>query len=1002
MAKKILKNGEQLSNLDEQRKNAVPASKKSHTLEAGTKEVDKNENTTVKISNNKKSTPVQEKVNGDMIIVSGAKTHNLKNITVSFPKNKLVAVCGVSGSGKSSLAFDTIFAEGQRRYIESLSAYARQFLGQIDKPDVESISGLSPAVAIDQKSVNHNPRSTVGTVTEIWDHLRLLWARVGKPVCINCNIPLEKQSTSNIIHTALRKFPGEDALILSPLIRDRKGSHAELIANLKHLGYNRIYVDGEVMKLENITELADAKKKHYLSVVVDRVKIIEENSSRLAQSIETSTKLSTGFVTFKLEKNEEKFATGLGCPECGETREPLEPRSFSFNSPYGACSACDGLGTLPMIDERLIVSNPKLSLKEGAITPWADSSGSEHFQKLLSAVCKNYGGSMDTPYEKLSSKIKEIIMNGDQNLKINATFTTRYSSREYVSSFEGVGPWLTRHRGDGSEGFNPKYDQYFRGVNCQLCKGSRLNQLANSVKIDGKSISEVSSQTISKVVDFFRDVKLEERDQVIAQRLLKEIQERLHFLLSVGLNYLTLDRGAASLSGGESQRIRLATQIGSGLTGVLYVLDEPSIGLHQRDNDKLLITLKKLRDLGNTVLVVEHDHDTLMSSDWVIEIGPEAGSEGGHLVWSGKVEKLLKNKNSITGKYLSKTMDVQVPLERRIGNGNFIEIKDATGNNLKNVDLKIPLGTLTTVTGVSGSGKSTLVNDTLAKALARELNGAKTLAAPHGSLSGSEHLDKLVVIDQSPIGRTPRSNPATYVGLFDQVRTLFSMTQDSKIRGYQPGRFSFNVPSRNGGGRCEVCQGDGTLKISMNFLPDVYVNCDSCQGKRYSEETLQVKYNGKNISEILEMPISLANIFFEKVPIIKRQLQLLVDVGLGYLQLGQASTTLSGGEAQRIKLASELSKRSTGKTIYILDEPTTGLHFDDIAKLLEVLQRLVTLGNTVLIIEHNLDVIKVSDHIVDLGPEGGPGGGVIIAQGTPEEVANENTPTAHYLKKALP
>jgi excinuclease ABC subunit A len=979
------------------------SSKKSASKSVSEKINNKESKTKVASYRTKKasSNNTQDKVVGPSIVVSGAKTHNLNNITVEFPKNKLVAVCGVSGSGKSSLAFDTIFAEGQRRYIESLSAYARQFLGQVDKPDVESITGLSPAVAIDQKSVNHNPRSTVGTVTEIWDHLRLLWARVGKSVCVNCNLELEKQSTTNIVGTIIKNFLGEESLILAPLVRDRKGSHAELITNLKNLGYNRIYVDGEIVKLESIKELSDAKKKHYLSVVVDRIKIIPENRDRLAMSVETATKLSTGFVTFKMGEIEERFATSLGCPGCGESRDPLEPRSFSFNSPYGACAACDGLGTLPMIDERLVVSNPKLSLKDGAITPWSDSSGSEHFQKLLAAVCKNYGGDMNTPYEELSQKVKEVILNGDLNLKINATFSTKYSSREYVASFEGVGPWLTRHRGDGSEGFNAKYDQYFRGVNCLMCQGSRLNKLANSVKIDGKSISEVSSLTISLLAEFMSSVKLSDRDMTIAERLLKEINERLHFLLSVGLNYLTLDRGASSLSGGESQRIRLATQIGSGLTGVLYVLDEPSIGLHQRDNDRLLLTLKKLRDLGNTVLVVEHDYDTIINSDWVIEIGPEAGSKGGNLVWSGKVNKLLKNNNSITGKYLSKTLDVNIPAERRKGNGSYLTLTKATGNNLKKVDLKIPLGTLTTVTGVSGSGKSTLINDTLAKALARELNGAKALASPYEGLTGADNLDKLVIIDQSPIGRTPRSNPATYVGLFDQVRTLFSMTEDSKIRGYQPGRFSFNVPSRNGGGRCEICQGDGTIKIAMNFLPDVYVNCESCKGKRYSEETLDVKYNGKNISEILEMPISQANIFFSMVPIIKRQLQLLVDVGLGYLQLGQASTTLSGGEAQRIKLASELSKRSTGKTIYILDEPTTGLHFDDIAKLLEVLQKLVTLGNTVLVIEHNLDVIKVSDHVIDLGPEGGPGGGVIIAQGSPEEVALADTPTAYYLAKAL-
>lgn len=944
---------------------------------------------------------VQELVKGEKVAVYGAKTHNLKNIDVLFPKNKLVVVCGVSGSGKSSFAFDTVFAEGQRRYVESLSAYARQFLGQIDKPDVERIEGLSPAVAIDQKSVNHNPRSTVGTVTEVWDHFRLLWSRIGIPYCQNCNLELKRQSTSKISETVSALYPEESITILAPLVRDRKGGHSELLIDLVNKGYSRVRIDGTIVKLSEVKEVTEPKKKHDLEAVIDRIKVSAVHRERLSSSIETATKLSNGFVYVLAENGIHKFATALACSECGESREPLEPRAFSFNSPYGACEACDGLGSMPTVEESLVVSDYNLTLREGAITVWGQSSGSNHYLKLLKGVTDKYGGSLDVPYKQLPKRTREVIFEGDEDLKIKTEFATKYTTREYLATFEGLNSWLLRRVEDASEGTREKYQQYFVSENCKICVGGRLNASALSVLINQKNISEIAKLTIDDCAKFIAELKLSTREAQIAERLVKEIKERLNFLLDVGLSYLTLDRTATTLSGGESQRIRLATQIGSGLTGVLYVLDEPSIGLHQRDNDRLLETLKKLRDLGNTVLVVEHDEETLKNSDWVIEIGPKAGANGGELVWSGNYKKFLVNKKSLTASYLRGEKVIARNQPIRTGNGQKIVVQGAEGNNLQKVKLSIPLGTMVTVTGVSGSGKSTLINDTLARILAREINGSRVIPSKYSKVSGLENIDKMVVIDQSPIGRTPRSNPATYVGLFDQVRTLFSMTESSRVKGYQPGRFSFNVPTRNGGGRCEVCQGDGTIRIAMNFLPDVYVKCESCNGKRYNEETLSVKYNGKNIAEILEMPISEANEFFAKLPPIKRHLQLMVDVGLGYLQLGQSSTTLSGGEAQRIKLASELSKRSTGKTLYILDEPTTGLHFDDVYKLVEVLQKLVNQGNTVVIIEHNLDVIKVSDHVIDLGPEGGPGGGKIVGEGTPEEIAQLTTPTGLELNKFL-
>ena len=934
------------------------------------------------------------------IKVYGAKTHNLKNVTVDFPKNSLVVVCGVSGSGKSSLAFDTIFAEGQRRYVESLSAYARQFLGQIDKPDVEKIEGLSPAVSIDQKSVNHNPRSTVGTVTEIWDHLRLLWSRIGIPNCPICNIEMKKQSIENVYDQILKEYNEIDVVVLSPIAREEKGNHVEIFQELKSKGFSRVRIDGAMLKIED-AKLNDKNKKRNIEVVIDRVKISISNKNRIIQSLEEANKVSKGFIYVLKDDKITKFATSLACKECGTSRENLEPRSFSFNSPFGACSDCDGLGSKPTVEESLVVGNMNLSLKEGAILPWSDSSAKDHYLNMLKAVTKKYGGSIDIPYRNLPRKVKDIILLGDYDLKIKSNFTTKYSSREYYATFEGVANWLQRRVEDSSEGSREKYLQYFVDEDCKSCKGSRLNREANSVFVGGLRISEVADMTIDQIVEFIDKLTLNEKEMFIAERLLNEIKERLNFLLNVGLEYLTLSRTATTLSGGESQRIRLATQIGSGLTGVLYVLDEPSIGLHQRDNSRLLETLKRLRDLGNTVLVVEHDEDTLLSSDWVVEIGPRAGSEGGELVHSGKVELLKKNKKSITSNYLTGISRVSEKDFIREGNGESIKILGASGNNLKKVDLEIPLGKITCVTGVSGSGKSTLINDTLGRILSRELNNSRILPFKYKSHHGLENIDKMVVIDQSPIGRTPRSNPATYVGLFDQVRTLFSLTKESRERGYLAGRFSFNVPSRNGGGRCEVCQGDGTIRINMNFLPDVYVNCDSCLGKRYNSETLTIKYNGKNISEILEMPIKEANKFFENLPTLNRHTKILCDVGLGYLKLGQSSTTLSGGEAQRIKLASELSKRQTGKTLYILDEPTTGLHFEDVKKLVEVLNKLADQGNSIIIIEHNLDVIVSSDHIIDLGPEGGPKGGLIVGEGSPLEISLLQTPTGIEIKKHL-
>jgi excinuclease ABC subunit A len=935
----------------------------------------------------------------DYIVVKGARAHNLKNIDVTIPRNKLVVVTGLSGSGKSSLAFDTIYAEGQRRYVESLSAYARQFLGQMDKPDVDAIEGLSPAISIDQKTTSRNPRSTVGTVTEIYDYLRLLYARVGRPTCPVHNIEITSQTIEQMVDRILEYPERTKIQVLAPVVSGRKGTHAKTLEDIKKQGYVRIRVDGEMRELTEEIEL-EKNKKHSIEVVVDRIVVKDGIASRLADSLETALKLGEGKVIIDVIGQEELlFSEHHACPHCGFSIGELEPRMFSFNSPYGACPSCDGLGSKLEVDVDLVIPNWELSLRENAIAPWEPQS-SQYYPQLLEAVCNHYGIDMDVPVKDIPKSLLDKILYGSGDEKIYFRYVNDFGQvRENYIVFEGVIPNVERrYRETSSDYIREQMEKYMAQQPCPTCKGYRLKKESLAVLVGGKHIGEVSSFSITEAQEFFSNLQLSEKEMKIANLILREILERLSFLNNVGLDYLTLSRSAGTLSGGEAQRIRLATQIGSRLTGVLYILDEPSIGLHQRDNDRLIDTLKSMRDIGNTLIVVEHDEDTMLAADYLIDIGPGAGIHGGTVVSAGTPKEVMEDPNSLTGQYLSGKKFIPLPLERRKPDGRWIKIKGARENNLKNINVKFPLGTFIAVTGVSGSGKSTLINEILHKALAQKLHNAKTKPGEHKVITGIEHLEKVIDIDQSPIGRTPRSNPATYTGVFDDIRDVFAATNEAKMRGYKKGRFSFNVK----GGRCEACRGDGIIKIEMHFLPDVYVPCEVCHGKRYNRETLEVKYKDKNIADILDMTVEDALQFFENIPKIKRKLQTIYDVGLGYIKLGQPATTLSGGEAQRVKLASELHRRSTGRSLYILDEPTTGLHVDDIARLLKVLQRLVDNGDTVLVIEHNLDVIKCADYIIDLGPEGGDKGGQIVATGTPEEVAEvPESYTGRYLKPIL-
>ena len=935
----------------------------------------------------------------EKIIVKGARQHNLKNITVEIPRDELVVITGLSGSGKSSLAFDTIYAEGQRRYVESLSAYARQFLGQMDKPDVDYIEGLSPAISIDQKTTSHNPRSTVGTVTEIYDYLRLLFARAGVPHCPKCGKVIERQTVQQIVDKVLALDEGTKFMVLAPLVRGRKGEHQKMLENMRKAGYVRVRVDGEVRTLDEEIVL-DKKKKHDIAVVIDRLAVRKSITQRLADSIETALGLAEGLVEIEIIGGSTfMFSEHFACSDCDINLPEIEPRLFSFNNPYGACPVCTGLGMKLEIDLRLVIPDGSKTFAQGVIAAVSNNVNS-YFMKQVAAVLEKYNFDLDATWNELPEELKQILLYGSDGVKFTFLYENLQGEiRHHETAFEGIIPLLERrHREAMSESMRLDIESFMTSTPCPECKGKRLKPEALAVLIGGKNICDVTSLTVRDCIKFFDTLELTERQQIIARQILKEILARLHFLNDVGLDYLTLDRASGSLSGGEAQRIRLATQIGSGLVGVLYILDEPSIGLHQRDNGKLLETLKHLRDLGNTLLVVEHDEETMYAADQIIDIGPGAGENGGHVVAQGTVEEIKKNSKSITGQYLSGRKFIAVPKKRRQGNGNFLTVKGARANNLKNIDVVFPLGVLTVVTGVSGSGKSTLVNDILYNALAAKLHGARLHAAEHDEIIGLENVDKVINIDQSPIGRTPRSNPATYTGVFDFIRELFSNSNEAKMRGYKPGRFSFNVK----GGRCEACRGDGMNKIEMHFLPDVYVPCEVCSGSRYNRETLEVHYKGKNIAQVLDMTVSDACVFFKNLPRIHRKLEVLEDVGLGYIRLGQAATTLSGGEAQRVKLATELSRRSTGKTIYILDEPTTGLHTADVHKLLEVLQRLVEAGDTVVVIEHNLDVIKTADYIIDLGPEGGDKGGTLVATGTPEEVAkSKKSYTAVYIKQVL-
>ncbi|MCD8925151.1 excinuclease ABC subunit UvrA [Staphylococcus epidermidis] len=936
---------------------------------------------------------------GPSIVVKGARAHNLKGVDIELPKNKLIVMTGLSGSGKSSLAFDTIYAEGQRRYVESLSAYARQFLGQMDKPDVDTIEGLSPAISIDQKTTSKNPRSTVATVTEIYDYIRLLYARVGKPYCPYHGIEIESQTVQQMVDRILELEERTKIQLLAPVISHRKGSHEKLIEDIGKKGYVRLRVDDEIVDVNEVPQL-DKNKNHTIEVVVDRLVVKDGIETRLADSIETALELAEGNLTVDVIDGEElKFSENHACPICGFSIGELEPRMFSFNSPFGACPTCDGLGQKLKVDLDLVIPDKNKTLNEGAIEPWEPTS-SDFYPTLLKRVCEVYKINMDKPYKKLTNRQKNILMNGSGEKEIEFTFTQRNGgTRKRKMVFEGVVPNIDRRYHESpSEYTREMMSKYMTELPCETCHGKRLSKEALSVYVGDYNIGEVVEYSIKNALYYFENLKLSDQDKSIADQILKEIISRLSFLNNVGLEYLTLDRSSGTLSGGEAQRIRLATQIGSRLTGVLYVLDEPSIGLHQRDNDRLINTLKEMRDLGNTLIVVEHDDDTMRAADYLVDVGPGAGNHGGEVVSSGTPNKVMKDKKSLTGQYLSGKKRIEVPEYRREITDRKIQIKGAKSNNLKNVNVDFPLSVLTVVTGVSGSGKSSLVNEILYKALAHKINKSKVKPGNFDEIKGIDQLDKIIDIDQSPIGRTPRSNPATYTGVFDDIRDVFAQTNEAKIRGYQKGRFSFNVK----GGRCEACKGDGIIKIEMHFLPDVYVPCEVCDGKRYNRETLEVTYKGKNIADVLEMTVEEATHFFENIPKIKRKLQTLVDVGLGYITLGQQATTLSGGEAQRVKLASELHKRSTGRSIYILDEPTTGLHVDDISRLLKVLNRIVENGDTVVIIEHNLDVIKTADHIIDLGPEGGEGGGTIIATGTPEEIAQNNgSYTGQYLKPVL-
>ena len=937
----------------------------------------------------------------DKIIIKGAKEHNLKNINLEIPKNKLVVVTGLSGSGKSSLAFDTLYAEGQRRYVESLSSYARQFLGIMEKPDVESIDGLSPAISIDQKTTSKNPRSTVGTVTEIYDYIRLLYARIGVPYCPNCGIKIEKQTIDQIVDTILNYEEGTRIQVLSPVIRSKKGEYTKLFSDMQKNGFVRAKIDGEVYELSDNIEL-DRNKKHNIDIIVDRLVIKKEARNRLAESVEVAMQYAGSLVKIDVVGEGERiFSSNYACTNCGFSFEELSPRMFSFNNPQGACPECTGIGYLMKMDEDLIIPDKSKTLYDGvkAFGSSTMKKGETMAKMYFESIGKHYGIDIKKPIKKLPREFLEKILYGTGDEEIDFEYTSSAGTRKFTSPFEGVIPTLERrYRETKSAGMRDFYEMYMSESACPTCNGARLKKEILSVKVGDKNINELTELSIVKIKAFLESLELNKKDRIIADMIFRELNKRLQFLIDVGLDYLTLSRPAGTLSGGEAQRIRLATQIGSGLSGVMYILDEPSIGLHQRDNEKLIQTMKKMRDLGNTLIVVEHDEDTMYAADEVIDIGPGAGVHGGNVVAQGTAEEIKLVENSITGQYLSGRKKIPVPKKRRKSNGKAIEIIGATEHNLKNVNVKIPLGVFNCVTGVSGSGKSTLVNEVLYQYLAKELNGSNVKPGKCTKIKGIEFIDKIINIDQSPIGRTPRSNPATYTGVFDSIRDIFAGTNEAKMRGYQKGRFSFNVE----GGRCEACQGDGVVRIEMNFLPDIYVPCEVCSGKRYNRETLEVKYKGKNIADVLDMTVEEAVDFFSNVPKIKQKIQTLLDVGLGYIKLGQPSTTLSGGEAQRVKLATELSKRATGKTLYILDEPTTGLHIADVHRLIEILQRLVDTGNTILVIEHNLDLIKTADHIIDLGPEGGEKGGQVIAVGTPEQICkNEQSYTGKFLKKYL-